>query len=104
MQRHVVLITEHPTVVPWRDAEQISRPHATFGAIAHPDRGATRNDEPDVFDLAQLAADQRTYVLRPSPAGRVNRPPDLQITDGEEVESAERKNLCSLGHLRTYDL
>src|SRR5215813_13711373 len=70
MQRHVRLVSDYPTVVSRRagwDVKQVARFHFDHFAALDRDRGASRNDQSHMFDVAVVFSNVWTNMLRPFP-------------------------------------
>jgi hypothetical protein len=74
-----------------RDAEEVARRQRDFAAVAHLHCRASRKNESDMLNLAELGRRHRAKMLGPAPPGLVQRPSNLEIADAEALESAERK-------------
>jgi AraC-like DNA-binding protein len=107
MQRDVGLIADDPAVVAGRDREQITRFHRGFGSIGHLDRTPPADHQPKMLSRAEVRADERTDVLRPSPAGLIRGSPDHLAGDLEHLKSPVRelpdlRRLCEVDDLETF--
>ena len=89
VERHVLLVAEHPAVVAARDAEEISGSHRQLGSVVHLDRDATAHHQPDVLDLTQRGTGERSDMFGPAPTWCVDGAADLLPAHGEKLEATE---------------
>src|SRR5581483_4586081 len=59
VQGNVLLVSEHPAVVPGRDGEEVAGPQPVLAAVGQPDGGRAAQDEAEVLDLTELGPGDR---------------------------------------------
>jgi hypothetical protein len=85
------LVSNHPCIVAGSGYERFSRANFDFCAVLRPNTHPTRDHVSDVF--GRLILRERLDVLRPSPAGSVDAPPnrDLAQVDGPAFTLVEKR-------------
>jgi hypothetical protein len=105
MQRHVRLVSDYPTVVSGRagwDVKQVARFHFDHFPALDRGRGASRNDQSHMFDVAVAFSNVWANMLRPFPTRQVRRTANRHSTEVDYFELAffERPNF--VGFLESF--
>src|SRR5262245_11944059 len=87
VERNVRLVADDPAVV-WngRDMKDHAGRELDDRAVLHRCRRGAGEDEPNVLDVAELFARERTDVDTPLPAGLVGGAPDRQPANLHQLE------------------
>src|SRR5215467_1485418 len=88
MERDVRLIAHNPTIMPWRDIEDVSRFHFEHPAIVHGRSSPAGDDHPDMLHAATRGPGGPAYMHRPFPARFVGSAADSHAAQPDHFEFA----------------
>src|SRR5262245_4149583 len=100
MQRNVFLVADDPAVVRLGgNMKERTRPQLDHPAIRERAGRGSRYHETDVLERAQLRPGERRHVHGPFPARLINRPPDRETADFDDLETPLRERPHFIGIL-----
>src|SRR5262249_8873592 len=89
MQRHVLLTSDHPTIVrAWRDVEEGSGLQRVDFSALHCRSGPSRDHKADMLHAAERRAGHGAHVLRPFPTRLIGSAPYCHPSDVHYFELA----------------